>query len=238
MLNERNILLKFTYSQEHLLKSSHLQFVPHRFENSLTGDDLTRPILLLNIPLATSHVNVCVYIWRQRRTVIVFNSGRNPAALVSIIIPSLKSATLRSSVGGTALPRESSLEPLDIANSMTSALPEGLKGDLGDIKDLDEEGNGYGCRGRGRSGYCVKDTREFDEDGDYSNDEEGPNKGNDPSDNEAEQDVNKTNVGHFPVFLFQQKLPPVLNLSPIIQQTNCFPKLCTQCRLANPFKTR
>ncbi|GAW07480.1 hypothetical protein LENED_009476 [Lentinula edodes] len=98
---------------------------------------------------------------------------------------------------------------------MTSTLPEGLKGDLVDIKDLNEESDNEMDMGVEEEG--VQDagsrllenlTKAINLDGDYLNDEEGSNKGNDPSDNEAQQDVDEMNVGHLLSSFFSKSYLP------------------------------
>ncbi|KAJ3879205.1 hypothetical protein F5051DRAFT_438944 [Lentinula edodes] len=74
--------------------------------------------------------------------------------------------------------------------------PERLKGDLGDIKDLNEDGEnemdmGVEDEGVQDAGSRILENlrKAVDLDDDHSNDAEGHNKGNDPSDNEAQQNI-------------------------------------------------
>ncbi|KAJ4467761.1 hypothetical protein C8J55DRAFT_492652 [Lentinula edodes] len=121
---------------------------------------------------------------------------------------------------------------LHIDNLTTSALSEGLTGDSGHMKDLNEEME-IGIEVEGVQDIVpAGDTAEFDEGGNSTDDEQSSNEGDDSSDDEDQQGRNEEMVvDHAPSYLSPPEIISSLSRFNIIVEPVYHLSICTECAI-------
>ncbi|KAJ3859737.1 hypothetical protein EV359DRAFT_86087 [Lentinula novae-zelandiae] len=121
---------------------------------------------------------------------------------------------------------------LHIDNLTTSALTQGLAGDSGDMKDLNEEMD-VGIEVEGVQDVVpTGDTAEFDKDGNSTDDEQSSNEGDDPSDDEDQQVCDEEmDVDHAPSSLSPPEIHSSLLRFNILVEPVYHLVVCTECAI-------